>query len=469
MSDSNDPRLKRYLEAARRMKEGDFSGSIPIEGTDVVGKLGEALSDLGRSLESRLKGLSTLLQLTEKMNAGLLIDEVLDHVFESFRPMIPYNRIGLALLEENGKVARARWSRSDAQEMRLKLGYAAPLRGSSLRRLLETREPRILNDLKEYLREHPDSESTRLIVQEGMLSSLTCPLFALGKPVGFLFFSSMQADTYRLVHVDIFQQIAGQLSLTVEKSRLYQELVELGRLKNRFLGMAAHDLRHPLAVIQGYSGLLNEGALDDDPESRKTAMQSISNAVTSMLALLNDLLDVSAIESGSLTLNIEETDAAEFIERASKRLKLLCARKSIELALELPGKPLQARMDPERIDQVLSNLVSNAVKYSKAGTTVLIGCAATDEGLRISVADQGLGIPAAELPKVFDAFSKVSVKPTGDEKSTGLGLAIVKRIVEAHGGKVGVQSAVGKGSTFTFTLPAGGPPDTAGQPKLHPV
>jgi len=133
--------------------------------------------------------------------------------------------------------------------------------GSSLERVLATGEPRILDDLEAYLAAHPRSESTRLIVAEGVRSSLTCPLVANGKPVGFLFFSSRERGTYRRAHVELFMEIAGQLALIVEKSRLYELLLELDQVKNRFLGMAAHDLRNPIGVVRSYAELLQEDFL----------------------------------------------------------------------------------------------------------------------------------------------------------------------------------------------------------------
>lgn len=209
------------------MGRGEFDVQIPVGGEDDVARLGAALLDLAQTLESRFEEAAHLAQITEKVNAGLLLDEVLDHVFESFRPLIPYDRIGLAVLQDDGQVVRARWARSDAPVIKLPVGFMAMMEGSSLRTILRSGEPRILNDLEAYFEDHPHSESTRRIVAEGMRSSLTCPLVALGKPFGFLFFSSRERDTYRDVHQGIFQKIAGQLSVILEKSRLYSELVEL--------------------------------------------------------------------------------------------------------------------------------------------------------------------------------------------------------------------------------------------------
>jgi diguanylate cyclase (GGDEF)-like protein len=152
---------------------------------------------------------------------------VLDHVYENFFSLIPYDRIGLALLEEGRAVVRAHWARSEATEIKLPLGYSASLANSSLAEIILTGKPRILNDLESYLESHPQSDSTRRIVAEGMRSSLTCPLMAKGEPFGFLFFSSMTKNTYTGDHQELFLQIAGQLAVILEKSRLYENLLRL--------------------------------------------------------------------------------------------------------------------------------------------------------------------------------------------------------------------------------------------------
>ena len=176
-------------------------------------------------LRQREEELARLMQITERINRGLALEEILDFLYEEMRSAIPYDRVGLALIDPQRRTVISRWSRSDGTVL-LRQGYAARLRGSSLQQIVDTGQPRIINDLEAYLEEKPDSQSTMLIVDEGLRSSLTCPLIVQGRPVGFVFFSSTAKDTYRDVHVAFFQQIAGQLSTIVEKGRLYDELAE---------------------------------------------------------------------------------------------------------------------------------------------------------------------------------------------------------------------------------------------------
>jgi diguanylate cyclase (GGDEF)-like protein len=243
---SVDHRLAQYRHAAEKMRRGYFNVEISTDGFDEVAKLGEALQELAKSLETRFEELAKLALIAERVSAGLVLDDVLEQVYESFRSVIPYDRIGLALLESDGRTVRSRWMRSESVEIKLGVGYAADLAVSSLAEITDSGRPRILNDLEAYLEEHPQSRSTRLMVAEGSRSSLTCPLAVLGKPIGFLFFSSLEKDTYREIHQGHFMQLASHISAILEKSRLYEELLALnGRLQGMQKTLeheASHDV-----------------------------------------------------------------------------------------------------------------------------------------------------------------------------------------------------------------------------------
>ena len=449
----NDERIKLLTDAAEAMKDGRFGVEIPLHGDDDIARLGKALRELGMTLERKFQELQQLAAITEKINAGLVLDEVLTQLYDTFHSFIPYNRIGLALMDEDGKTLRSRWQKSDGETLHIDTGYAAPVRGSSLEKIIETRKPRIINDLVQYQQMKPDSESTRRIVAEGMRSSLTCPLVALDKPVGVLFFTSRQPETYRHAHVEVFMRIAGQLSVIVEKSRLYQQLMELNEIKNRFLGIAAHDLRSPISVIKNYVDLFTKGYLGEIDEQQRSIFERMDISCGQMLAMINDLLDVSAIEAGKLELRPEDIDMGSFLRDAFENARLLAGTKGIGVTLDIPDDLPTLSIDRARMSQVISNLVTNAIKFSHRDTTITISAGADESECRFSVTDQGQGIPESELPKLFSPFGKTRVRPTDGEKSTGLGLAIVKKMVEAHRGHIDVSSREGEGSTFTVHLP----------------
>lgn len=449
-----DPRIVNYCTAMSKMKAGVFSITLPVEDTgDEVAKLGYELSELAGALEQRFLEQKKLNHVTEQINAGLLLDEVLDHVFESFRTIIPYDRIGISLLEKDGTVLRSRWARTDMPNIMLKKNFSAPMAGSSLQQIIETGQPRIINDLLAYLEQRPKSVSTRLVVSEGIRSSLTCPLIADNKAIGFIFFSSSSIGTYCDTHAELFLKIAAILSTTIEKSRLYQRLAELNQTKNRFLGIAAHDLRNPLSAVQGYTRLFLNGKLGALNQSQRKIVTRMQAACDRMLGLVEDLLDVSAIEAGSLDLKHQLVDIGEFLHDIYDMNYVIAQEKSIKLQLKIDDSIGIISFDPHRMAQAVNNLIGNAIKFSHPDTTVTIVAICDNSKIKISVIDQGVGIPSDEIEQVFIEFGRCSSMPTAGEKSTGLGLAIVSRIIEAHGGTVHVESKLGQGSTFTISLP----------------
>lgn len=214
-----------YLAATRLMFEGLTDGGEP-------GHQLEMLAELVINASVRSEELRHLHELVEQINRGLDLEDVLNYVYEQFRDVIPYNRIGFATIDDKKNTAVARWARSD-RPVRLDNRYEAKLQGSTLARIVETGSPRIISDLHAYLELKPKSVSTRLIVEEGMRSSLTCPLIAHGRPVGFVFFSSIEVGAYNDAHIQLFQHIVGELSVIVEKASLYSKLKEQAELIER--------------------------------------------------------------------------------------------------------------------------------------------------------------------------------------------------------------------------------------------
>lgn len=208
----------------------EFSNLEPV----TVKDMGDALIALGSRLDHKFAEIKALSEIIEHVNAGVFFDEVLDHVFEHFEKIIPYDRISVALMEKGEKgqaLLRWPWARAKYDPLYVSKGYTVLLNDTGLETIANEREPRIINDLEDYLREHPNSRSTRSVMIEGIRSSLTCPLVARGKVTGFIFFSSLEPDTYQDQHVELFQQIAGELALTLEKSRVYEDLY----LRNEFI------------------------------------------------------------------------------------------------------------------------------------------------------------------------------------------------------------------------------------------
>ena len=227
----------------------------------------------------------------------------------------------------------------------------------------------------------------------------------------------------------------------------------MNTVKNEFLGMAAHDLRSPIGNIQGLAELLLDdgAAMGDDERSEIAAM--IRNLSQSMMNLLNNLLDITTIESGKIDLQPMPVSMVPYLMEIEHYHRRLAEHKKIRLVTEVPEHIPMVCFDKERIRQVLNNLLSNAIKFSPMHTVVCLRVQPTAAGIEFSVVDQGQGIRPEEQSKLFGAFQRTSSKPTAGEHSTGLGLSICKKIVELHDGTIGVESEVGRGSRFFFTLP----------------
>jgi diguanylate cyclase (GGDEF)-like protein len=198
-----------------------------------------------------------MLELTQKLNDGLFLIDILDFIYDAFDEVIPYNRIGFALLEDNGATLRAHWAKSDSKKQFLKSGFSQPMKGSSLQEIFLSKKPRIINDLQKCLEQNPASKASKLALAEGVQSSLTCPLISMGKPIGFLFFSSKERNTYADIHQDIYSDLANQLSSVVEKSKLYEELFDSNKSINESL-----DALVVQASEDALTGLWNRGAID---------------------------------------------------------------------------------------------------------------------------------------------------------------------------------------------------------------
>lgn len=238
-----------------------------------------------------------------------------------------------------------------------------------------------------------------------------------------------------------------------ELARKNAELSRLNDLKNQFLGMAAHDLRNPLSVILTYSEFL----LDDQTlalkDERRDFLEIIQSSSHFMLELVDDLLDISRIEKGKLELDLWIADLPELVRQNVARNRVLAERKNIELVLHSDDLIPQMKLDASKIEQVLNNLIGNAVKFSSMDSQVAISLQADDGHVLVKITDHGPGIPPEEIDKIFLPFTRASTRSTAGEKGAGLGLAIVKRIVEGHGGRIWVESTPGVGSVFQFTLP----------------
>jgi signal transduction histidine kinase/CheY-like chemotaxis protein len=300
--------------------------------------------------------------------------------------------------------------------------------------------------------------------QWGLMDAAFAPLVIRGQPLGLLVLGRQPGHPpIDEGEVGFLRIIAANLSVAWENARLYREAVEtaerlkeVDRLKSQFLANMSHELRTPLNSIIGFSRVILKGIDGPITDQQRQDLEAIFNSGQHLLGLINDILDISKIEAGKMELSFEPTDLGEIIRGVMSTAIALVKDKPIELQQSVPASLPTIIADSRRVRQVLLNLVSNAAKFTDQGF-IRVEARVDGDFVTISVSDSGIGIPPEKLPRIFEAFTQVDASPSRKYGGTGLGLTISKSFVELHGGRIWVESEMGKGSTFTFTLPIQGP------------
>jgi signal transduction histidine kinase len=302
-----------------------------------------------------------------------------------------------------------------------------------------------------------DDEHLRLIEQVRAQSLVAVPLRVAERILGVVTFFATDASNRRYGPDDLLlaEELAGRAALAVENARLFNAAEQATRARDEMLGVVAHDLRNPLNTVYMAAGLLGEMIPETQPALRKQA-DIMRRAAERMNRLIQDLLDVKRIESGRMAMDPRPQSPGTLIADAVEMLRTLAAAGGLEVVGDVSRDVPEVLADPMRIHQVLSNLVGNAIKFTpQGGRVVLAADLLADSEVRFTVADTGPGILPKELPHVFGQFWQAN---RADRRGIGLGLTIAKGIVETHGGRIWVESTVGEGSNFYFTLPAAASP-----------
>lgn len=232
------------------------------------------------------------------------------------------------------------------------------------------------------------------------------------------------------------------------------QLRELNQLKNQFLGMAAHDLRRPIGVIMNYTEFVLDETRDQLSAEHQEFLRACLNAAAGMQLLIDNFLDLAVLESGKLQLDLQAASVAAFLAGALPIAQAIATRKQITLDVEVAEQPRRLSVDAPKLQQVLVNLIGNAVEHSVPVQRVWLSSRWESECLVLSVRDEGAGLTIEQQARLFEAFARGGPRKTAGERSTGLGLSIARMVVEAHSGRIFVDSQPGQGATFSFSLPA---------------
>jgi signal transduction histidine kinase len=281
------------------------------------------------------------------------------------------------------------------------------------------------------------------------------PLAVRGRAVGVMAFGRAEQESHRdytAAEVALIEEFARRASVAVENARLFRKADELNRLKDEFLATVSHELRTPLSAILGWSRMLSSGQLDSDKSRR--AIESIERNAQAQAKLVDDILDVARGMAGNVRLEMTTIDLAAVAHRGVDAITPGAAAKKVQVHVTPGPSPVYVVGDAARLQQVVWNLVSNAVKFTPSGGRVVVAVEPVNGHAELTVADTGAGIPSAFLPYVFDKFRQADGTFTRQYGGLGLGLAIARHLVELHGGSVEAKSeGEGKGATFVVRLP----------------
>ncbi len=445
------------LQSLARMNASlhEYRQQVQDEERRLEGKIAERTRELGYSV----RRLQALAEVGQAVNSTLDLQQVLETIVAR---AVQLSEVDVGVIYEFDEAA---------QELRIRAMSGMPpslterLRARSLQlgegatgRAAVTREPVEIADLHKMPNPY-EGPLRDILDQAGLRTVLALPLLREDRVFGALTLARRSTGGFPREVVELLQTFATQSTLAIQNAHLFREIAQKSREleaasqhKSQFLANMSHELRTPLNAILGYTELITDGIYGQVPAKIRAVMDRVQKSGRHLLALINDVLDLSKIEAGQLTLSLNDYSFGDMVHTVAGAMESLAAEKGLHFVVNVePDLPV-ALGDERRIAQVLLNLLGNAIKFTDKGD-LTVSAARSDGTFLVSVADTGSGIAESDQQRIFEEFQQVDSSSTRAKGGTGLGLAIAKRIVEMHGGRLWVESILGRGSTFYFRIP----------------
>ncbi len=448
---------KSIEELMRQLRDlrGSYSG-IDEKWNDLQNNIDDlrySLHELERKIKSLQRSreeLLTLYQIGREINSILDLDELLETIMDEVIQLVSAERGFIVLIDKKTseltlKVAR-RLDEGIFNEAQFKVSRGI------VDEVFKSGEPILSMDAQT----DPRFESRRSVMLYQIKSVLCVPLKVKGKIIGVVYVDNrMGSGLFSKDQLDLLIAFANQAALAIHNARLFAATVtleELNRAKNQLISQMAHELRTPLTSIQAFSELLLSGDVKGEEEQNEF-LEIIDSESKRLNQIISDLLDISRLQIRKVKPEKEDINLTSLIMEVCNMLKVQAEKGGYEFKIDIPSDLPPVFADKKLLNRVMVNLISNAIKYSPAGGEITISAREDSDEILIFIQDEGIGISSHDIPHIFEQFYRVQRGRAVEVQGTGLGLAIVKSIIEAHQGKIWVDSELGKGSRFSFTLP----------------
>ncbi len=391
--------------------------------------------------------------INSKVASQETLGEIIDFLFINIQEIIPCDRIALSFFEENGRRLTVYHVRTNYAEIHMDKGYSADIDNSSLEKVFAAGTPRVINNLKEYLKTHPASDSTELLIKEGINSSITCPISVEGRPVGLLFISSGKTEIYNTNHVLMNLLIIERIAQAVEKAYRIEKLTEAINSYMEMLSFVSHELKSPLDSIISLGNTLAGGYFGAmDPKHRDYVQRMVSKAKF-LREMTSEYLTLSRFENENIGAYFQECSfGKEIIDETAEIISPQVAEKKMSLNVNIKSE-VTVDCDKNLMKIVMNNLMSNAVKYGNESGRIDVTVFSDELQLHVSVRNTGPGFPEEAKSKLFRKFSRIETDELMKRKGTGVGLYTTWKIIQMHKGHIKAESKQNEWAEFSFTLP----------------